>query len=453
MANKHTMSDLYQMQSLPLSVKINMTKRRITEWVSEYGLDGVYVSFSGGKDSTVLLHICRELFPDIKAMFVDVPTQYPELRQFVKTFENVDIVMPKKNFMQVCKEYGFPLISKEVSECVYGARKYLTKILEEESLDKQASKQASYGYYYDKLTGNGAYSKFSESPSSVELLEKANLDSIRGGYRHCYQYETERILGLKGTPKIIDGGTTTSIENSEELASIAKKRGNARLKMMMGVYPSRSGGENREGRSAYSQEKYKFFLDAPFEISNRCCNEMKKNPAHRYHKETGRNPIIATMASESRLRTQKWLENGCNGFNLTIPTSNPMSFWTEQDVLLYIKLNNIPICSVYGDIVYDYESVDMVQGQMTISDIKGFEDCDLFDAQRPPLKTTGCDRTGCVLCGFGCHLEKDGEGRFELLKETHEGLYNLLDVCENNGITYRQAIDWVNEHGNLNIRY
>ena len=143
MANKHTMSDLYQMQSLPLSVKINMTKRRITEWVSEYGLDGVYVSFSGGKDSTVLLHICRELFPDIKAMFVDVPTQYPELRQFVKTFENVDIVMPKKNFMQVCKEYGFPLISKEVSECVYGARKYLTKILEEESLDKQASKQAS----------------------------------------------------------------------------------------------------------------------------------------------------------------------------------------------------------------------------------------------------------------------------------------------------------------------
>lgn len=143
MENKHTMSDLYQMQSLPLSVKINMTKRRITEWVSEYGLDGVYVSFSGGKDSTVLLHICRELFPDIKAMFVDVPTQYPELRQFVKTYDNVDIVMPKKNFMQVCKEYGFPLISKEVSECVYGARKYLTKILEEESLDKQASKQAT----------------------------------------------------------------------------------------------------------------------------------------------------------------------------------------------------------------------------------------------------------------------------------------------------------------------
>ena len=56
-------------------------------------------------------------------------------------------------------------------------------------------------------------------------------------------------------------------------------------------------------------------------------------------------------------------------------------------------------------------------------------------------------------CGFGCHLEKKGEGRFELLKETHPGIYGLLDVCKNNGVTMREAIDWVNEHGNLHIRY
>ena len=66
---------------------------------------------------------------------------------------------------------------------------------------------------------------------------------------------------------------------------------------------------------------------------------------------------------------------------------------------------------------------------------------------------TGCSRTGCVLCGFGCHLEKPGEGRFERLKETHPGMYKLLDVIENNGVTYREAIDWINEHGNMNIRY
>ena len=60
--NTHTISDLCQMQALPLNIKISMTKRRIRDWVKHFGLDGVYVSFSGGKDSTVLLHITREMY-------------------------------------------------------------------------------------------------------------------------------------------------------------------------------------------------------------------------------------------------------------------------------------------------------------------------------------------------------------------------------------------------------
>lgn len=51
MGNKHVISDLYQMQSLSLNAKVRMTQRRIREWVDEYGEDGVYISFSGGKDS------------------------------------------------------------------------------------------------------------------------------------------------------------------------------------------------------------------------------------------------------------------------------------------------------------------------------------------------------------------------------------------------------------------
>lgn len=198
-------------------------------------------------------------------------------------------------------------------------------------------------------------------------------------------------------------------------------------------------------RSQYSQEKYKFFLEAPFEISDKCCNVMKKEPAHTYHRKTGRKPILATMASESRLRTQKWLQNGCNGFDLKIPASNPMSFWTEQDVLIYIKENNLPICSVYGDIVIDYDGMGQCKNQMT------FSDYGIFGEGRPLLKTTGCDRTGCVLCGFGCHLEK--ESRFLRLKETHPKFHNLLYVLKNNGVTYAEAIDWINEHGNMNIKY
>ena len=187
--NKHTLSDLYQMQSLPLSAKIRMTCYRIRQWVDEYGEDGCYVSFSGGKDSTVLLDIVRNecRFKKVPAVFVDVPTQYPELRDFAKTFDNVEIIRPKVSFMEVCEKYGFPLISKEVSECVSGARKYLTSIKNElasyRQTDRQTDRQTEipYRYYYDKVTGNGKYRIKANTPNNAELLEEYHIKSIRGG--------------------------------------------------------------------------------------------------------------------------------------------------------------------------------------------------------------------------------------------------------------------------------
>lgn len=254
------------------------------------------------------------------------------------------------------------------------------------------------------------------------------------------------------------GGTIANIENSVELANILNQRmlersggANQRLANMLGWRTKDNANPVKanipsEDRSNFSQEKYKFFLEAPFDISNKCCNVMKKNPAHLYHKQTHRNPITAQMSEESRLRTQKWLQNGCNGFNLKIPTSNPMSFWTEQDVLLYIKLHNLPICSVYGEVVVDSE----IDGQTNIFDMYG--EMEIFEKERPILKTTGCSRTGCVLCGFGCHLEKEGEGRFEKLRQTHPQWHKMLDVAKNNGVTFREAIEWTNEHGNFKIK-
>lgn len=192
-------------------------------------------------------------------------------------------------------------------------------------------------------------------------------------------------------------------------------------------------------RSAFNKEKYKFFLNAPFEISHNCCNVMKKAPAHKYARETGRKCITAQMADESRLRTQQWLRNGCNGFELKKPTSNPLSFWTEQDILKYIAVYEIKICSVYGKVVEDYCAEGQIDGQISI-----FKPDKVY-------KTTGCKRTGCMLCGFGCHLEKS-PNRFELLAETHPKMLNLLDICKNNGITFREAIEWVNNNGNVKIK-
>lgn len=125
---KHTAGDLYQMQSLPLSAKIQMTERRIREWVGYYGSDGIYIGFSGGKDSTVLLDISRKIFPGIPAVFVDTGLEYKEVRDFARQQENVEILRPKMSFRQVIQKYGYPFIGKEVAGCVHGARRYIRKL-------------------------------------------------------------------------------------------------------------------------------------------------------------------------------------------------------------------------------------------------------------------------------------------------------------------------------------
>lgn len=333
MENKHNPWDLKQMQSLSLNSKIRMTQQRIRDWY-EYWDGDVYVSFSGGKDSTVLKHIVDSMYSDVPALFVNTGLEYPEIQKFVKEIKagkyecfnsDVEIVRPEMRFDEVLKKYGYPIISKEVAQTLYEAQKNAVT--------------GKYTYRIKKLNG--------------EALDK------------------------NGNP------------------------------------------------SQYNIPQYKFLLDAPFGISHKCCDVMKKNPAKKYEKETGRKPIIATMASESRLRKSKWIRFGCNAFEQSRPTSQPLSFWTEQDVLHYIKMHNLPYATVYGEIVID-EKVDgenIIEGQMNIIDYLGCHE------QGDKLKTTGCKRTGCIFCAFGCKTEK-APNRFQRLKETHPRQY---DYCINGG--------------------
>lgn len=62
--------------------------------------------------------------------------------------------------------------------------------------------------------------------------------------------------------------------------------------------------------------KWQFLVDAPFEISHKCCDVMKKRPFNVYEKEVGRVGIIGIMAEESTLRLQSWIKHGCNAFNM-----------------------------------------------------------------------------------------------------------------------------------------
>ena len=332
MEEGHTKERLRALQALPLERKIGFTIARIVEWHTHYN-GKVYVSFSGGKDSTVLLDIARGLFPDIKAMFVDTGLEYPEIREFVKTFDNVDIIRPKMSFKQVIETYGYPVVSKEVAECIYEARK---------------SDGTNYSYRLQKLNG--------------ELKDK-NGNPLRWDF-----------------------------------------------------------------------SRHKYLMDAPFKISNKCCDVMKKAPANAYTKSTGMYPIIATMADESFLRESTWLRQGCNAFDSKHPKSAPMSFWTEQDVLQYIKLKNLPIASVYGA-VRERE-------------------------RERKLYTTGCSRTGCVFCLFGLRQDKP-QNRIQRLALTHPKLHDycvnklgLKEVMEFMGDSYipeRTVYNTIlaNQHGSM----
>lgn len=157
-------------------------------------------------------------------------------------------------------------------------------------------------------------------------------------------------------------------------------------------------------------------LDAPFLISKKCCDIMKKRPAHKYQKEGGRVPFIGTMADESNMRKQAWIRTGCNAFESAQPHSTPLAFWTEQDVYEYIVLNNLPIAKVYGDVIKN--------------------DKDVYE-------TTGVDRTGCMFCMFGAHLEKE-PNRFQMMKETHPKQYEYcMKDIEDGGLGLRKVLEFI----------
>ena len=258
--NAHLPSDLKQLQSLPLEAKIEMTKQRIRAWyeswerfeirndktgktrfvtmavanrwidkpplkedeyIAEEVWGHVYVSFSGGKDSTVLKHIVDSMYDDVPAVFVNTGLEYPEIQKFVKEVQagkydcfnpNVEIIRPEMRFDEVIKKYGYPAISKEISEVIYSVR--------------------------------------NSKPGKTK---------------------TVRMKRLSG--ELLD---------------------------------------NQGNKSQFNCENWKFMLDAPFEVANHCCAVMKKKPALKYANETGRKQIVGTLASESRLRRQIWLKNGCN---------------------------------------------------------------------------------------------------------------------------------------------
>ena len=256
-------NELRLMQNYPLDLKIMKTKQRIIEWINEYGIEGVYVAFSGGKDSTVLLHIVRSLYPQIEGVFANTGNEFPEIVQFVRKQENIRWVRPRKSFAQVLKEEGYPVISKKTSRMIHDCQNPTPK-------NERSRKLYLSDYTLDK---------------------EGNLTSIKN--------------------------------NSFKIAN-----------------------------------KHRYLIDAPFKVSEKCCNYLKKYPMQDYEKQTSKKPIIGTQAEESKMREGVYLQTGCNNFKGGKCT--PLGFWRSQDILEYIYKYNIEIASIYGEVKMDEQATHPV---------------------------------------------------------------------------------------------
>lgn len=115
---------LHERQHWTLAQKIDHSLATIDQFYSK--MDGkVYLAFSGGKDSTVLMHLCEIIKKDIPCVFVNTGCEYPDIVHFIeecKQEHNIIILRPKSKPKDVWEKYGFPLVSKETAENVHAIR-------------------------------------------------------------------------------------------------------------------------------------------------------------------------------------------------------------------------------------------------------------------------------------------------------------------------------------------
>jgi 3'-phosphoadenosine 5'-phosphosulfate sulfotransferase (PAPS reductase)/FAD synthetase len=309
---EYRVENLSVMQSWPLERKIYHSLKRINEFYRK--MDGqVYVAYSGGLDSTVLLHLVRTIYPNAIAVFSNTTNEHPEILQHVRRTPNVIEVNPKMTFTETIPLHGFPLVSKKVSKAI-GVLKNPT-------------------------------------PRNVNL-------------RNLY-----------------------------------------------------ATGLNRHGSPAKSfklANKWWFLVDETFDITNKCCDILKKEPLDRYAKETETRPFIGTLASESKQRYGDWVDHGCNITEGKKKVSRPLSIWTNADVWEYIRTYKVPYSSAY-DPVLDKDGRVICEGET---------------------------RTGCAFCGFGAHLEK-GSNRFQRLAIRKPHQFKKMMGLTNNGVTFREALETV----------
>ena len=343
----HGKHELQQLQSLPLDYKIELTKRRIEVWYRSWTKFEIFNEATG------------------KTRFSTIDTRDFLAKPKLKPSESI-----------ISEQDG------QVYVALSGGK------------DSTVLKHLVDSMYSD------VPAVFVNTGLEYPEIQKFVRD-IKAGKYECFNSDVEIIRPEMRFDEVLKnlGYPIVSKRVSEYVETARRNPDSMRAKYLRG----------EEWTKFVAGGKWSYLTSAPFKSSAKCCAVMKKKPMALYRRKTLRKPIIGTLASESNNRELSWQLHGCNAFDAKNPTSQPLSFWTEQDILHYIKKYNVPYAPVYGDIrIKQAESTD----QMNIIDVLGeYEPTDV-------LETSGCNRTGCIFCMFGCHLEKE-PNRFQRLKETH----------------------------------
>lgn len=273
---------------------------------------------------------------------------------------------------------------------------------------KIALTQSRIRDYYRHFNGN-IYVSFSGGKDSTVLLDivRSVYPSVPAVFYNTGLEYPEIVDHVRKTKNVIEVRPKITFKQTIEQygypvvsKEVAQKIHEIRTTKSSKLRNKRLHGDNKGNGKI--PEKWKFLIDAPFKISHRCCYHLKKSPSKHFEKESGLHPIVGMMTEDSTLRVTNYLKYGCNQFTSNRPMSTPMAFWTEADVWDYIHTQKLPVSSIYS---------------------KGYT------------------RTGCMFCLFGVGLEKyrTGINKFDLMKETHPGLY---DYCMNT-LDCRSVLNYV----------
>lgn len=365
-----TGNELKTMQQRPSERKVNVTITKLLELCLKTNWK-VAVSFSGGKDSTVLLDITsmfwannRELHQNSKlvVVFANTSNEFIGIEKFVKEYcahmeikHNIQIDLhivrsQKKNYYNVIKEEGYPVGSKRISRQIRDIRKWIDK------------EQIDWTLIKDKLDMG---------------IESANM-----------------LRNLNASHTVV-------------------------------LYLTGVKQDDTFSKHYKLSKKWRPLVIAPFEISEKCCEILKKAPMKEIEKKLKLSPIIGEMADDSGTRRAAYLQTGCNSFKKGKARSKPMGFWLEQDVLWYIDTYSLPYFKVYGDLVNE-------------NGIRYF---------------TGEQRTGCKLCLFGVQMGC-GNLRIERLRELEPNTVSFaLKPISEKGLGYKEVIDYLNANCKCKIKY